>query len=93
MSPLSQQLHDARKAQKLTQAQLGERLGWAQTRVSTIESGRVDPRLSGVVQMARVVDHELMLVPRAMVPAVSAMLAGKPEEPLWSLGNEEETAR
>ncbi len=91
MSPITEQLHEARKAQKLTQAQLGKRLGWAQTRVSTIEKGRVDPRLSSVVQMARLVDHELMLVPKSMLPAIQAMLSGKTEEPLWTIGDEEES--
>jgi len=92
MLPLNEQLRAARKAKKRTQQQLGQHLGWAQTRVSTIENGRVDPRLSSVIQIARLVDHEVMLIPSAMVPAVQALLSGKTEDPLWSADDEEESA-
>jgi len=77
----------------MTQKQLGAGLGWAQAHVSEIENGKVDPRLSNVVQMARLVDHELMLIPTALIPAVRAMISGKLEQPLWSIEEEDEGSR
>jgi predicted transcriptional regulator len=91
MSPLREQLKIARKARKLSQKQLGQGLGWAQAHVSEIESGRVDPRLSSVIQMSRLVDQELMLVPRTLVPAVQALLSGQEEKSLWSVEDDEES--
>jgi hypothetical protein len=40
--------------------------------------------------MARALDHEVMLVPRVLVPVVQALITGRNEEPLWSSGEENE---
>jgi transcriptional regulator with XRE-family HTH domain len=89
MLSINEQLRAARKAKKMTQQELGQHLGWAQNRVSTIENGRTDPRLSNVIQVGRLLGHELMLVPSAMVPAVQTLFSGKTEEPLWSVDDDE----
>ncbi len=68
------------------------RLGWAQGRISAIETGRLDPRVSSVVQMGRLLEHEIMLVPKALLPAIQAMITGKTDEPLWNVSETEESA-
>ncbi|MCL2449291.1 MAG: helix-turn-helix domain-containing protein, partial [Polyangiaceae bacterium] len=89
MPRLAEQLKAARLACKLSQKAVGERLGLPQSHVSAIENGKVDPRLSSVVELARVLDLEPMLIPRAHVLAVRALVAGEPDAPLWSAGDDE----
>ncbi len=41
--------------------------------------------------MARLLDLELVLVPRHMLPAIKAMIEGKEEQkPMWALDEERE---
>ncbi len=67
-------LKDARKAQGLSQRALGAKAGVPQSHISKIENGAVDLRASSLVELARVLDLELMLVPRKAVPAVQAIV-------------------
>lgn len=90
MLNIQEQLRAARSASRLSQKTVGERMGLPQSHVSAIETGKVDPRLSNIIEMARLLDHEPMLVPRALVPAVRALLAGHVEVPLWQADDEED---
>ncbi len=90
MLNIQERLRAARRAIRLSQKTLGERMGLPQSHVSAIETGKVDPRLSNIIEMARALDHELMLVPRTLVPAVRALLAGHQEAPLWQADEEED---
>jgi transcriptional regulator with XRE-family HTH domain len=84
MTSIPEQLRAVRLARHLSQKALGQRMGWPQGHVSAIENGKVDPRLSSLLEMARLLDQELVLVPRAVLPAVQAMLRGEEDEsPLW----------
>jgi transcriptional regulator with XRE-family HTH domain len=74
MSSLLEQLRAARRERKIAQKALGERLGLPQSHVSAIEAGKVDPRLSSILEFARVLDLEPMLIPRDRVLAVRALL-------------------
>ena len=80
MSSIIEQLKSARQAQGMKQSELGEKLGLPQSHVSKIEQGANDPRLSTVTDMARVLDQELVLIPRQMVSAVRSLLKGQKEE-------------
>src|SRR5581483_8151647 len=71
---MRQELVRARRERRWSQAELGKRLGLPQTHISAIEGGKVAPRYDTVLELARVLDHDLMLVPRALVPAVQALL-------------------
>ncbi len=64
MSRIIEQLKTARQAQNIKQSELGKKLGLPQSHISTIENEVTDPRLSTVEDMARLLDHELMLIPR-----------------------------
>ena len=80
MSNIIEQLKSARQQQGMKQSELGEKLGLPQSHVSKIEQCANDPRLSTVTDMARVLDQELVLIPRQMVSAVRALLKGEGEE-------------
>jgi len=64
----------------MKQSELGKKLGLPQSHISKIEQGANDPRLSTVTDMARVLDQELMLIPRQMVPYIRALLRGDKEQ-------------
>lgn len=71
-------LRVARKAEGLSQRVLGDRSGLTQAQISRFESGKADPRLSSLVELARAVGVEVMLVPADAVPAALA-LGARPE--------------
>lgn len=90
MNEIIKQLRQARQGRKLKQSELGSKLGLPQSHISKIEKGGVDPRLSTVEDMARLLDQELVLVPRTMLPAVRAILSGEDaQKPKWRLDEEE----
>jgi HTH-type transcriptional regulator/antitoxin HipB len=88
MHTINEQLRDLRRARHTSQRALGVRVGLPQSHISAIETEKVDPRLASVIEIARQLDHELVLVPRVLVPAVRAMLAGDEEAPLWQIDDE-----
>ena len=61
---------------------LGERLGVPQAHLSRVETGRGLPRVETRLDRARLLDHELVLVPRSLAPAVAALIeqGSAPEE-------------
>ena len=59
----------------MTQAELGRRLGQPQSSISRIERGG-DLRLSTLLEMARTLDLEPMLIPKLYVPAVRTLIEG-----------------
>ena len=63
----------AREEKGLSQRELSARAGVPQAHISKIENAAVDLKLSSLVELARVLDLELMLVPRRLVPAVQTM--------------------
>lgn len=73
VEPLIDVLKAARHDQAQSQRALSEQTGIPQSRLSLIESGAVDLRVSTLLQIARGLDLEVMLVPRRAVPLVRAM--------------------
>ena len=66
-------LKAAREEKGLSQRELSARAGVPQAHISKIENAAVDLKLSSLVELARVLGLELMLVPRSLVPAVQTM--------------------
>jgi transcriptional regulator with XRE-family HTH domain len=66
-------LRKARESKGLTQLALSEKVGLPQSHISKIESGAVDLQASSLIELARALDLELTLVPRAALPAVQAV--------------------
>src|SRR5580658_4418683 len=57
-----------------SQAELGQRLGLPQMHISGIETGKIVPRFDTLLDLVRVLDRDLLLVPRTLVPAVQALI-------------------
>lgn len=68
------QLLAARKRKGISQRALGERIGFPQSHISKIENGAVDLTTSSLIEMARALELEIMLVPRQLVPAVDTLI-------------------
>lgn len=73
MTYIQEQIRQAREAGHLTQDELGQRIGQPQSSVSRIERGG-DLRVSTLLEMARVLDLEPMLIPKRLIPAVHALI-------------------
>ena len=66
----------ARKRKGLSQRALSLKSGVPQGHISRIENGDVDLRTSSLIALARVLDLELALLPKASLPAVQAIVRG-----------------
>ncbi len=64
-------------------------MGIPQSHVSQIESGNVDPRLSSILEMARLLELEVIVVPRSILPVIRGLVEGKPDDPLWQADESE----
>lgn len=73
MAYIQGQVRIARESKGLTQADLGSRIGQPQSAVSRIERGG-DLRVSTLLEMARVLEMEPMLIPKHLVPGVQALV-------------------
>ena len=71
---LIESLAAARKAQKITQAELAERAGLSRMAVQRTETGDVDPRYSTLAEMSRVLGMQMIAVPADLVPALQAFI-------------------
>jgi len=90
MNEVIKALKGVRLEQRLKQSELGSKLGLPQSHISKIEQGSTDPRLSTVTDMARLLDQELVLIPRTMLPAIRALIKGDDDQkPMWALDDEE----
>jgi len=76
MEAFIEQLKQARQAKGWSQADLGQHLGLPQSHISKWEAGKAEPRLSNVIQWARILDLEYMLIPREMVRLTQITLTG-----------------
>lgn len=82
-------LRAARKAKGLSQRTLSELVDVPQSHISKIENGGVDLRLSSLVEIARALDLEVVLVPQKNLSAVNTIT----RQSRSAAGNRETTAR
>jgi transcriptional regulator with XRE-family HTH domain len=68
------ELSEARRKRGWSQVELGQRVGLPQVHISGIETGKVVPRFDTLLDLVRVLDRDLLMVPRALVPAVQALI-------------------
>jgi HTH-type transcriptional regulator / antitoxin HipB len=79
----------ARRGRGWSQRELGSKVGLPQVHISAIETGKVVPRYDTLLELVRVLGYDLLLVPRALVPAVQALVrdhehpAGEEDRPLY----------
>ncbi|TGR65521.1 transcriptional regulator [bacterium M00.F.Ca.ET.194.01.1.1] len=71
---IGQLLKTARKVRQLTQEQVADMAGISRPRYREIEAGSSAARTTTLINIARALGLELMLIPQAMVPAVDALL-------------------
>jgi len=67
-------LKAAREKKGLSQRELSAKSGVPQGHISKIENGAVDLRLTSLVALARILELELMLIPRKAVSAVHSVV-------------------
>ena len=71
----------ARKVRGWSQAELGRRVGLPQVHISGIETGKVAPRFNTLLDLVRVLDYDLLLVPRPLVPVVRSLIRDQRHAP------------
>lgn len=97
LQPIAATLKKARRAKHLSQRTLADQLGIPQGHLSKIERGAVNLRLASLVEMARRLDLEVMLIPREDVSLVKELIVSKETGrggegigPAYTLDDEEE---
>jgi transcriptional regulator with XRE-family HTH domain len=74
LTDLGLRFRTARLAAGLTQEQIARRANISRPRYRDIETGAAAARATTLVNVARALGMEMMLIPQAMVPAVHSML-------------------
>jgi transcriptional regulator with XRE-family HTH domain len=63
-----------RESLGLTQAELGKRMGKSQSYITRVEGGKRDPRWETILEFARALELEPLLIPRDRLAAVDAAM-------------------
>src|SRR6266567_9430569 len=71
---MRKEMVSARHKRGWSQAELGQRSGLPQMHISGIETGKIVPRFDTLLDLVRVLGLDLLTVPRALVPAVQALI-------------------
>lgn len=74
LKDLGLRFRKARLAARLSQQQTAQRANISRPRYRDIETGAAAARATTLVNVARALGMEMMLIPQAMVPAVQSML-------------------
>ncbi|AOR77759.1 helix-turn-helix domain-containing protein [Novosphingobium resinovorum] len=75
-------LKQARLSSAMTQEQVADLAGISRPRYRDIETGTAAARATTLVNIARALGLEMMLIPLSMVPAVNALLRPSDEDDL-----------
>ena len=73
---IGEALKAARQKKGLSQRALSLKTKVPQSHISKIENGAVDLQTSRLIEISRILDLELMLVPRHMIASFKALLRG-----------------
>jgi len=98
---MRRELKEARLKRGWSQLELGRRTGLPQVHISGIETGKIVPRFDTLLDLVRVLDRDLVLVPRSLVPAVQALIRDhrretgsardeEGEQPLYAAADDDE---
>lgn len=90
---IANKLKAARAAKGLSQRALSKLAGVPQSHISKIENAFVDLRLSSLIELARVLGLELMLVPRKTLPAIKSIARGSFSPPKRQASNDQSTIK
>jgi len=89
MAHLVETLKKRRLQKGLSQKELGKKLHIPQSHLSKIESGLVDLQTSTLVEMARLLEMEVMIVDRTEVSLIKALQKGESKAPMYQLSEED----
>lgn len=78
ISELAAALKKGRLEKHLSQRELSAKAGVPQSHISKIEGAKVDLQASSLIELARAMDLEIVLIPRALVPAVTGLTYSAP---------------
>jgi transcriptional regulator with XRE-family HTH domain len=81
MKGLYETLHKSRLEKGLRQSEVAELLQLGQSYLSQVERGKHDIKTTTLTEWARVLDLEVMLIPKKHVPAVSFFVRSGGEIP------------
>ena len=70
---IAAELKATREKRGLSQRGLSAKVSVPQGHISRIQNGAVDLKTSSLIELARALDLELMLVPRTLVPTVHGL--------------------
>ena len=93
------QMKAARLKRGWGQRELGAHVGLPQPHISAIESGKIVPRFDTLLDLVRVLDQDILLIPRTLVPAVQSLIrahrepAGSEERSLYAAEDEEDAPK
>lgn len=92
---MRRQIKEARASKKWSQKDLGDAIGLPQPHVSAIESGKIVPRFDTLIDLLRILDLDLIIIPRALVHAARALnrswnLPDDEIKPLYALDDNSE---
>jgi len=93
LKELGLRFRKARVAAGLSQEQIALRANISRPRYRDIETGAAAARATTLVNVARALGMEMMLIPQALVPAIQSMLqpaAGDDDRPAFTSDVEEE---
>ncbi len=90
LAELGNQLREGRQRAGLTQDQTAMHAGLSRTSYRAIETGTAAPRAGTLVNIARALGMEMMLIPKEMVPAVQAMLHSGDYRPAFAADKDTE---
>jgi len=76
IQPFANAVKQARVAKGMSQRDLSAVAGIPQGHISKIERGTVDLKLSSLIGLSRLLDLEVVLVPRRLVPVVESLVRG-----------------
>ena len=68
------ELKEARRKRGWSQAELGRRASLPQMHISGIESGKIVPRFDTLLDLVRVLDYDLLMVPRSLAPVLQSLI-------------------
>jgi HTH-type transcriptional regulator / antitoxin HipB len=91
---IREQIKKARINRGWGQRELGSQIGLPQPHISAIESGGIVPRFDTLLEIVRVLDLDLLLIPRSLVPAVQSLIRAQKnpdsvEQSLYATDDEE----
>lgn len=82
-------LVEARHVHYWSQRELASKVGLPQAHISAIENGKVAPRFNTLLDLARILGFDLVLVPRSLVPAVQSLIRDSGQSQTTDLGEDE----